>query len=385
MKKIHIAFLSEHVYSLFNTASNIPFGGAEVDLYNLAVYLAQNPKFLVTFYVGDFGQKDEPEVYHDVQLQKIKMFGWHQKSLIQKATFYKHLWRTLWKSDADIILTEMASHLAGWAAIFFKVLKRKNFIHRLASDRDSTHTNPSVSGGRRIYYLYLLGLKKADVIYSQTLQQQFLLKEKMGFESLIAPNGFFINPNVDFENKKNVLWVGRCSPVKRPELFIELAKRLPKMNFVMIMQPPSVTETVEFKQKADQIKFEAEHLPNMNFKVYIPFSEIQRYYNEASLFVNTSILEGFPNAFIQACLGGTPIASLKVDPDEFISKFQLGVSCQDQFEVLVEYVSNLSKQEMNVLGANALDYVKKHHDIANIGKIYEDKIIELVNARKGAH
>ena len=193
MQKIHVAFLSEHVYSLFNPAWNTPFGGGEVDLYNLAVYLAQNPRFEVTFYVGDFGQTDKPEMFKNVRLQKIKMFGWHRKSLKQKIIFYSHFWKTLWRSEADIVLTEMAGHLVGWAAIFFKILKKKHYIHRLASDRDTEFTKPALAGGRRIYHLYRYGLKKADVIFSQTLKQQQMLKEKMGEDSEIAPNGFFIN------------------------------------------------------------------------------------------------------------------------------------------------------------------------------------------------
>jgi hypothetical protein len=173
MKQIHIAFLAEYIYALFNPHWGAPFGGAEVDLYNLAVYLAKNPRYCVTIYVGDFGQTDEIEIYQNVRLKKIRMFGWPKRNPWQKAVLYTQLWKTLWSSDADIIFTKMAGHLVGWAAIFFKLLKKdKILLHRLGSDRDTTFTEPALSGGRRIYYLYRYGLNKADLIFSQTVQQQ---------------------------------------------------------------------------------------------------------------------------------------------------------------------------------------------------------------------
>ncbi len=378
MKKIHIAFLSEHVYSLFNPKWNTPFGGGEVDLYNLAIYLAKNSKYRVTFYVGDFGQTDETEVFEKVHLKKIKYFGRRKKSLTQKATFYMDLWKTLWQSDADIILTEMASHLVGWAALFFRVLKSKHYIHRLAHDKDTTHTNPSVAGSRRIYYLYRFGLKRADYVFSQTLKQQRMLKEQMGVDSEVVPNGFLIDQEVAFNRKKTILWVGRCVKVKRPHLFVELAKRLPEQTFLMIMPPYSEMESEAFKEYADGLIEEAKALPNMTFTGYVPFGEVQRYYNEARLFVNTAIQEGFPNAFIQACLGGTPIASLNVDPDEFITRNQLGIHCHDDFEKLVAFIESFSEEDMVRYGENARAYVTEHHNMDLMGQPYERAIESLM-------
>lgn len=382
MEKIHIAIITESAYPLFNPSLAVPFGGAEVDLYNLAVYLAKNPRYFVTFYVGDFGQTEEPEMFQNVHLQKINMFGWHQKSLKEKVLYYFHLWKTLWKSDADIILTKMAGQLPGWGAIFFKVLKKKHHIHRLAHDRDTTFTTPASMRSRREYYLYRYGLKKADCILSQTLQQQILLKERMGVESQVIPNGFFVSPTINGENKNTILWVGRCAPVKRPELFIELAKRLPEQKFVMIMMKPSVMETEDFKQKSKLMIAEAKKLPNLLFKDYVPFGEVQRYYNEARLYVSTSEIEGFSNAFIQACLGSTPIASLNVNPDGFISENQLGIYCDDDFEAMVDFIAKLNDKEVTRLGSNARNYVQKHHDISITGSLYEKAIEDLMKIKK---
>jgi glycosyltransferase involved in cell wall biosynthesis len=378
-RKIQVAFFSEKTYALFKPEYTSSFGGAEVDQYNLSLYLAKNPNIDVSFYVGDFGQTNKPEFIDGVRVKKIPLFGWHNKNFYHKVTYAYHLFKNLWKCDADIVLTEMANDLVGWVAVFFKIFKRKHLIHRLASDRDTEYSHSASGKRRRTYYLYRLGLKKADMIYSQTKQQQKQLKDNMGFDSQVVPNGFFIDRCIDSIEKRHILWVGRCASLKRPELFVELAWRIPHKRFVMIMPPPSPVESEDFRRLAADLVERAKGLPNMQYIEHVPFNEIQNYYNQAQLFVNTSEYEGFPNAFVQSCLGGTPIASLKVDPDDFITQNQLGIACENNFNKLLEFVQNLTDQQTRFLGANALEYGRKHHDISVMGGEYENAFKKIFN------
>jgi glycosyltransferase involved in cell wall biosynthesis len=156
----------------------------------------------------------------------------------------------------------------------------------------------------------------------------------------------------------------------------------PGKNFMMIMPAPSEKENESFKQQAARWKEEASNLTNMTFIESVPFSEVQQYYNQAQLFVNTSLWEGFPNTFIQSCIGGTPIASLKVDPDGFITKNLVGICCEDRFETLVDFVAGLTEEKVKHLGHNALHYVKQHHDIQMTGILYEDAIESLMTENR---
>ena len=180
MREVRVAFFAADAYALFNSEYKLVFGGAEVDQYNLSRYLAKMPMMNVTFYVGDFGQGDTQEIIDGVRVQKIPLFGWRVKTPVQKFIYAFHLFKALWKCDADIVLTEMANDIVGWAAIFFKVLKNKFLIHRLASDQDTKYINAATADKRRSYYLYRIGLKKADLIFSQTQQQQRMLKDFRG-------------------------------------------------------------------------------------------------------------------------------------------------------------------------------------------------------------
>jgi len=378
MEKTKIAFFSEKAYTLFNPDYQFSFGGAEVDQYNLAIYLAKKPNIEVTFYVGDVGQAIEPEIVDGVRVQKIPMFGWQNKNLYKKVAHARHLFKTLWGSDADVVLTEAASDIVGWSAIFIKILKKKHLIHRLASDRDTEYHKKLTSKRRRTYYLYRLGLKKADLIISQTLQQQRQLKTNMGFDSQVVTNGFFIDRDAEVGDKRHILWVGRCTALKQPELFVEMARRIPHKSFIMIMPPPTPVESEEFLQFAAALVEKASALPNLTYIEHVPFNKIQQYYNQAQLLVNTSKYEGFPNTFVQACLGGTPIASLKVDPDGFITRNNLGFVGTNDFNQLVQFVENISSQIISHLGANALKYAKKYHDIRLMGSAYEEAINKLI-------
>ncbi|SMP54853.1 glycosyltransferase family 4 protein [Anoxynatronum buryatiense] len=374
MKKIQIAFLSANAYPLFNPDAPPAFGGAEVDQYNLAVYLAQQPDFSVIFYVGDFGQPDEPEFRDGVRLEKIRYFGWHQKTPKQKLVFYSRLWRTLWRSPAQVMLTEMANDMVGWAALFFKVFRNKYMIHRLASDNDTAFTSPSAAGGRRTYHLYRLGLYRADEVLTQTVQQQRLLKERMQVESRVVPNGFPAGEAINFQEKKDILWVGRCIALKRPRLFLQLAQQLPHLSFKMIMPPPSPMEPPAFLAQAAEMTSLAKSLPNLTFLPSVPFREIQAHYNSARALVNTSEYEGFPNSFVQACLGGAPIASLKVDPDGVITRHGLGICCHDDMQQMEDFLRRLDDDTLRQLGTGALKYGREHHQIEVMGEPYASMI-----------
>jgi hypothetical protein len=59
---------------------------------------------------------------------------------------------------------------------------------------------------------------------------------------------------------------------------------------------------------------------------------MQRWFDEATVFVNTSDYEGFPNTFVQAATGGCGILSLRVNPDGFLDRFGCGASAGGDWE-----------------------------------------------------
>ncbi len=153
--------------------------------------------------------------------------------------------------------------------------------------------------------------------------------------------------------------------VKNPGLFIDLVKLLPNARFVMVGGKTGNHELYEVIMRA------SEKFPNFSYSGFVPFHKIDDYFKKASILVNTSSVEGFPNTFIQAWANHVPVVSLNVDPDGIIESGRLGF-CSGNFEQMVcDVATLLSDQDLRkVMGENGRKYVEREHDIRKIVDIY---------------
>jgi glycosyltransferase involved in cell wall biosynthesis len=216
-------------------------------------------------------------------------------------------------------------------------------------------------------------------VICQTNQQKNLLKQTIGRRGKIIRN-IYLPPKI--ENKKNdtpplkILWVGRLIAEKRPELFLRLAKFFPNVKFYMIggMQDPFKTSSDYY----NKIKKLASVIKNLDFISYVPHNEINKYYAESAVLINTSTVEGFPNTYLEAWGNYTPVITLDFDPDEIICNYKLGLHSKT-FEKMIEDVKTLIKDDKlrKEMGINSRKYVEKKHDINKIVNEYEDLIKSL--------
>ncbi len=371
MGKIKVSFISFLAYPLFNGKINAVFGGAEVDLYNLARKLSESGRYDITFYVGDYGQ--EPvERYEGIKVRKVRYMNLDTyKSGFSKVLRQLSIIREMAAMDSHVCMVEAYNEMLGWAALLPGKLRNTRLIFRLAHDLDTDFADAKGKGP--LYYnLYKYGINKAHVLISQTDRQKKMLAENLGLDSRVIKNGFFINDKISLSDKKYILWIARAQDWKRPDIFLQLAERLPEESFVMVMPGENELQA--------RIKQRAGALANLRFVDYVPFAEVQSYYDRAKLFVNTSEYEGFPNAFVQACLGKTPILSFNVNPDGFIETNGLGFHCEDDLEKAVAFIRGFDGAELARLGENAGGYVAANHDIGSISKVYEEIIGNLTTS-----
>lgn len=157
----------------------------------------------------------------------------------------------------------------------------------------------------------------------------------------------------------DLLWVARCDAVKRPELFLEVARRFPNSSCRMVCSPHD-------RPLWNRIREQAGSLPNVEFLETVPYHEIQGHFDAARIFVNTSSHEGVPNTFIHSGLGLTAIASLEIDPDSMFSHFAAGAQAHGDFEELVEKIGVLlsDQVELKSAGEESARYVAEWHDNA---------------------
>jgi glycosyltransferase involved in cell wall biosynthesis len=195
-------------------------------------------------------------------------------------------------------------------------------------------------------------------VQNETDQEK--LKQKTGIRSKVMGCGHQL-PILSERKRDIILWVGRSAKIKRPELFIELAEKNPNERFTMICRRATGDK------KYEEMVKRAKTIENLDFLKF---------------FVCTSKGEGFPNTYIEACKNGTPILSLNVNPDNFLSRFNCGICADDDWERFVRQLRTmLESNKLREYGQNARKYAEQKHDIKKIINRFKELFKDLVKYR----
>ncbi|MES1263844.1 MAG: glycosyltransferase family 4 protein, partial [Peristeroidobacter soli] len=220
-------------------------------------------------------------------------------------------------ADADVYYQSPAGAYTGITAWFCRATGRQ-FIFRVASDSDCEKEHGRIQFWRD-RKLYNYGLHRADFVAAQTDFQAQLLRENHGIESavlnmMVEPprNGLPVEKDID------VLWLSNLRALKRPELALELARQLPRVNFVLAGGPMPGGETY-----FEDVRAAAARLPNVTMHGSVRYADSGTLFDRAKIFLNTSSIEGFPNTFLQAWIRGVPVVSF-FDPDSLVQRLHLG-------------------------------------------------------------
>lgn len=351
MKKICI--VNFNIYCLFNPISNAPMGGAELDMYTLALGLQKHHQ--VTVVTADWGQK-EVEIYNKINVIKSLRLGGSRFWAIFK------LLSSLFKANADIYISSGASPEVGLICLFCQMFNKK-YIYRTAHDIDCNKTfsnNNGLSGK-----LYGFGLEHASLIVTSVKNHKDILIQNYPHlkNKIIHINLSIISGLNKIPKKSGVLWVARCTKWKNPELFLKIVLKFPTVTFTMI-SPKQKNELSFYKH----IKNIAANIKNLNFIDFVQYNKTQKYYNKASVFVNTSDAEGFTYSLIQSGLGKTPVVYYKVNPDDVITKYNIGYYSNGKKDLLYKQIQMLleNKKDWHEKSKNINRYVDMHHDIKRI-------------------
>ena len=361
---IKICFIAPKAYPLFNPRANDVVGGAEVDLYFLATELAKDDNFNISFITADYGQAKIETVENVKIIKSLDL----KKNPLNGAL---RVWRAMRTADAQIYFQEAVSGGTFLVALFCKLHKRM-FIYRTASQHecDGTYLKQHYLAGKA--FSWSLRNAAETVVQNETDKTKF--KQTIGVCSRVIPNAHRL-PLVFETHRDTILWVGRSAQFKRPGLFIDLAQRIPGEHFTMICQ--RATDDRQY----DTLKKQAATAQNLQFVERVPFNEIDKYFQKAKVLVNTSDSEGFPNVFIQACQCGTPILSLKVNPDNFLDRFNCGICADDRFDHLVRSLESILVEKKYLeVGRKARKYAEERHDLRKVVEQYKS-ILERLAGR----
>jgi O-antigen/teichoic acid export membrane protein/glycosyltransferase involved in cell wall biosynthesis len=296
-------------------------GGAEVQQVLIARGLARRG-FQVSFITLDHGQPDG--ICHD-GIRTYKMCAWDAgwPGLRFLYPRWTSLWSALGRAQADVYFQRKAGTETGQVALWCR-RHRRPFVFAAASDVDCQRSLEYLSGARE-RWLYRYGLQRASRVVTQTRTQRQLLKASYGLDALLITSckedpleGSVNATHAAASDPPMLLWVGRSSPQKRPDMLLELARKCPEYVIHAVgAASPSNERAKRFLQAAAD-------LPNLAAHEWVPYEKMAQFYQRASLLICTSLVEGFPNTFMEAWARGIPVVST-VDPDGVIAAHGLGM------------------------------------------------------------
>ena len=272
----------------------------------------------------------------------------------------------LMTADADIYYQSCAGVHTGIVAWHCRSAGKK-FVFRVASDVDC------LPGHQLIRYwrdrkLFEYGLRRADLVATQTTHQGELLLNHYCLPSCVvnmaveAPGRECV-PNRDID----VLWLSNLQPVKRPELALELARRMPGVRFALAGGPMAGAQTYY-----DDVLEAAARLPNVSILGPVRYAETGALFARSRVFLNTSSVEGFPNTFLQAWIRGAPVVTF-FDPDGIVQKKQLGRvanSLDDMREAIHSLLNDEGRRE--AIGQRARTFAQRSFTPASVAGRYLD-------------
>ncbi len=325
-----IVFMQDGIYA-YASGSPLAVGGSERAQWLLSCALAA-ARWSVTVGVREPMKPRAREV-----IKGVEYCG------IDRGDILKAWYRFLAAQRPDWLYWQGADHMWGPLVEVAKFLKVRT-IFSAGCDLD-VEPRHAAHRRRRWWPLYAWGLARTDRIFVQHEGQLVRLHPRWQSKAHILPKicilpgvtGDAIAGRPHCERENYVAWVAMLGQFKRPDILIEIARKTPAIRYVVcggpivnFMAPPGYGE---------RIVNELRMVSNVEFLGQVAPEKSQQVIANAALLLSTSDVEGFPNTFVQAWASGTPVVSLKIDPDHLIERMGLGAVCGTADRAIAEITS----------------------------------------------
>ena len=347
-----VCIVSHNAYGAMAGGGHV--GGVEMQTAELARYLAaQGHETSILVWDETNGAT---QVVADVNLVPIC----RRNAGIPILKFFWPRWtslsRCLREVDADVYYHNGAEYFTGLIAIYCRA-NNKPFVFSTASDDDCS-VQLEFLGKAYERWLYRWGLRNADAVICQTGAQERALLENFDrpATTLPMPCSFDVQAVAKPRANRSVLWVGRIIELKRLEMYLDIAERLPSVDFYIA---GGADDDADY---ANQMISRAESIANVSYLGVLDRKAMVELYAQNSLLICTSRLEGFPNTFIEAWGSGVPVITT-YDPDNVIRDNELGTVANSVTDLAADIESVLDDDSRyQALRKNALQYFKQHHE-----------------------
>jgi len=357
-RRRRLCFVAPTTYPVFAGDRSIrEVGGAQVQQSLLARAFVQRG-YEVSMVALNYGQPDA------IEIDGVTIHRAHLPDEGIPVVRFVHprltsIWQAMRRADADIYYQRASGPLSAFMVAFARQHRRLS-VYAAASDRDFFAKSPLPRMRDRA--LFQWALRNADLLVAQTESQRVTCAQNFGRTPVVV-RSCYGHEGRPGNPEGVILWVGNILPVKRPELFVELARRLPGYQFKMIGGSDD--------RLIAPLRSLAADLVNIEFSGFVPFVEIEQHFDGAALLVNTSTNEGFPNTFLQAWSRGIPTVSM-FDP----RTYQAGVRVGEVVSSLEEMVQTISAIKSDPTlwhsrGETSKKYFLENHSVAQAVNSYE--------------
>ena len=362
---MHVCFVAPYAWPVLSRDPAIKVvGGAEVQQAILARLLVR-AGYRVSMICCDYGQPSPVEVDGVTVYKAFKP----DEGVPVLRFFHPRLtsmWRAMREADADVYYQRSSAVWTGIVSAFCR-WHGKGSIYAGASDRDFVLGEEQIKFARD-RWIYRRGLATVDAIVAQNRAQVETCRKYHGRDAVLIQSCYELPKNKTSGKGDLVLWVGTIHDQKRPEIFLDIAARLPQRRFVMVGGPSPKGERFQ-PGYYEGIRDRAAKLPNVEFTGFLPLAEVEPWFDRARVLVSTSIFEGMPNVFLQAWARGVPI----------VSTVDVGVPVNRLFREVeegVHHIETLFEDEAQwaAASASAREYFNATHSPERVVRQYGELI-----------
>ena len=358
-----IVYVNDVVYG-YATGDPSANGGAERYGWHLTRALA-NSGWAVTIGVQHALQEGEER-----QIDGVRLLG-----IGSRAHFLLAWYKFLKKERPDWCFFQCADHLWGpmaETARWLGVRTAFSVMHDL-----DVQPRRALTRRQNWWRLYEWGLRRSDIIFVQHQGQRGYLppswQARTYFLPGIVPLPVTYRPHP--ERNGTVAWVAVIRPPKRPDLLVEIARRLPEVRFVVCGAPTyKLWEAGAIESIIGQLR----SLPNVDYRGHVDPEQTLKVIEDASLLLSTSDGEGLPSVFLEAWAAGTPVVSVQIDPDHKIRDGELGVLA-GTVDGAVDAVRSLMTvaQRRQDMGMRGRRHVEEVHSPAAAVRAFESAVASV--------
>lgn len=349
-------------------------GGAETQMVAVGEGLARRGHN-VSFICLDQGQSDGIQMSSGISVFKSSRANAGLPGVRFFWPSITSVWSAIGRAEPDVCLQACSDSWTGVTAAWCRRHKRK-FVFVVMSNADCDAQLPFLKT-RREKILCRYGLSRTNGIIVQTEVQSDMLWRNYGLKSnIVRPCSKAIRSDAIIRQEPNnhateVLWIGRFSPEKRLEWFLDVAEKCPDLTFHIVGGANSETSySISLESRATV-------LPNVVMHGLVPHNEMTRVYQSCGILVSTSHCEGFPTTFIEAWAHGMPTVT-SFDPDSIVAKHQLGY-VGESVDDLAAGICRLTNHpdEYKEASLNARRIFEINHKVDKVAASFENVIMRI--------